>query len=384
MHPRMAQPLRLAIPGRTNLDWILERRPSTLQSAWSAGASDPTGPEFWLLGLAFLAAYLLLNMLTARYQFQSLGITLWSPDDGLAILLLMQSAQYAPFVLVGAILADIFISHVQHSLYVVVIAETLLTIGYAVFALGLRDAIRFDPRRTDLANVLSMLAAVPAGSIVTSAIYCCVLYFAGALPAGQFVSALRQFWIGDAVGIIVVISAATAVYSLISEPRRFLRRREAINWGVFVAGACLAFALLLSEGGARALQFFYFLFLPIIWIGMRQGYIGAALGLFAMQTAFFLTASSIGLDAHDFDQFQILMLVLSITALLLGAVVTERERARLMLREQQAELVRVSAHATAGAMGMLLAHELSQPLSTVGAYMLAARRMVQSGRAPSG
>ena len=73
------------------------------------------------------------------------------------------------------------------------------------------------------------------------------------------------------------------------------------------------------------------------------------------------------------------MLVLSITGLLLGAVVTERERVSLLLREEQTELARVSAHATAGAMGMLLAHELSQPLSTVATYTLAARRMLRSG-----
>jgi two-component system, LuxR family, sensor kinase FixL len=85
------------------------------------------------------------------------------------------------------------------------------------------------------------------------------------------------------------------------------------------------------------------------------------------------------LDPNDFGEFQILMLVLSITGLLLGAVVTERERVSLLLREEQTELARVSAHATAGAMGMLLAHELSQPLSTVATYTLAARRMLRSG-----
>jgi two-component system sensor kinase FixL len=92
-----------------------------------------------------------------------------------------------------------------------------------------------------------------------------------------------------------------------------------------------------------------------------------------------MTASHIGFADTDFDQFQILMLVLSITGLILGAAVTERERANLRLREQQGELVRISAQATAGAMGMLLAHELSQPLSTVATYALAARRMLQSG-----
>jgi two-component system, LuxR family, sensor kinase FixL len=113
-------------------------------------------------------------------------------------------------------------------------------------------------------------------------------------------------------------------------------------------------------------------------MAMRSGYTGVAIALLATQTVFFLTASYTGFSANDFDQFQFLMLVLSITGLLLGAVVTERERVNLLLREQQTELARVSARATAGAMGMLLAHELSQPLSTVAAYTLAARRMLQS------
>jgi two-component system, LuxR family, sensor kinase FixL len=50
-------------------------------------------------------------------------------------------------------------------------------------------------------------------------------------------------------------------------------------------------------------------------------------------------------------------------------------------REQQTEFARVSAYARAGAMGMALAHEISQPLSTVAIYLHAARRMLQSGAA---
>src|SRR5262249_38162022 len=40
---------------------------------------------------------------------------------------------------------------------------------------------------------------------------------------------------------------------------------------------------------------------------------------------------------------------------------------------------RISAYANAGAMGMALAHEISQPLSTVAAYLHAARRLLQPG-----
>ncbi len=71
-------------------------------------------------------------------------------------------------------------------------------------------------------------------------------------------------------------------------------------------------------------------------------------------------------------------LVLSITGLLLGAVTTERKDAALRLREQQRELARMASDGRAGAMGMALAHEVSQLLSTVAAYVPAARRLLQS------
>ena len=360
----------------------MNHREEALGSAWTESAANLVRPRFWLTGIAFLAAYLALNVITVRYQFEALGITLWSPDDGLTVLLLIEGVEFFPFVLAGAVLADVLVSHVQHSFYVAVLAESALSLGYVGIAVALRDVLKFSPRRSDLADVLVMLAAVPAGAILNSLIYCGVLYLAGSLPADQFISALRHFWIGDAVGIIAVIAAATAVFSVSSKTRWVWRKDDTLNWSVFIISSCLVFAFIHGAPSAYAYHLFYLLFLPTIWIGMRAGYVGVAIALLATQTAFFMTASHIGFSADDFDQFQILMLVLSITGLILGAAVTEREHAHQKLREQQAELVRISAHATAGAMGMQLAHELSQPLSTVATYAVAARRMLQSGAGP--
>jgi signal transduction histidine kinase len=360
----------------------LNHREEALDSAWTESAANLVRPRFWLTGIAFLAAYLALNVITVRYQFEALGITLWSPDDGLTVLLLIEGVEFFPFVLAGAVLADVLVSHVQHSFYVTILAESALSLGYLGIAVALRDVLKFSPRRSDLADVLVMLAAVPAGAILNSLIYCGVLYLAGSLPADQFISALRHFWIGDAVGIIAVIAAATAGFSVSSKTRWVWRKDDTLNWSVFIISSCLVFAFIHGAPSAYAYHLFYLLFLPTIWIGMRAGYVGVAIALLATQTAFFMTASHIGFSADDFDQFQILMLVLSITGLILGATVTERERAHQKLREQQEELVRISAHATAGALGMLLAHELSQPLSTVATYAVAARRMLQSGAGP--
>jgi signal transduction histidine kinase len=360
----------------------LNQRAQALQSASTEGAASLGGPRFWLTGIVFLAGYLALNVMTARYQFEGLGITLWSPDDGLSVLLLMEGAKFLPFVFVGAVLADVLISHVQHGLYIALLAEFALTLVYAGMAVALRDILKFSPKQTDLANVLVMLAAVPFVAVLSSLVYCGVLYLAGSLLADQFASALWPFWVGDTVGIIAILAAGTAVFTLVSSPRWTWRTEDALNWSVFIISSCLVFALLHRASGAYAYHLFYLLFLPTIWMGMRTGYVGVSIALLLTQTAFFMIASHMGFNDNDFEEFQILMLVLSITGLILGAAVTERERAHSKLREQQSELVRISAHATAGAMGMQLAHELSQPLSTVATYAVAARRMLQSGSAP--
>ncbi len=357
----------------------LKTREEAPGSAWTDLADSFVSPRFWLIGIAFVAAYLALNAMTARYQFQSLGITLWSPDDGLTVLMLIEGVKYLPFVLAGAILADVLVTHVHQSFLIIVLAESALILGYLGLAVTLRDVLKFSLSRSDLANLLTMLAAVLVGAILAALLYCGVLFLAGSLPADQFLAALRHFWIGDTVGIIAILAGATAVFTLFSRPRWVWRNDDTLDWTVFIVSSSLVFALLRGENSEYAYHLFYLLFTPVIWIGVRAGYAGVALALLAIQTAFFMIAPHIGVAESDFDQFQILMLVLSVTGLILGATVTERERANLRLREQQGELARVSAQATAGAMGMLLAHELSQPLSTVATYALAARRMLQSG-----
>ncbi len=116
-------------------------------------------------------SFFILNILTARYQFHELGITLWSPDNGLSVLLLIQGTQFAPFVLLGEVMVDVFINRVHHSIYVIFLAELALTLGYAVFAAVLRDILKFSPRRANLADVISILSAVPVGAAITALIY---------------------------------------------------------------------------------------------------------------------------------------------------------------------------------------------------------------------
>jgi hypothetical protein len=82
------------------------QREFTPWSTWFFGRSDPASPKFWLTGIAFLVLYLAFNKLTVWHEFNGLGITLWSPDNGLSLALLTEGAMFAPFVFLSAVLTD--------------------------------------------------------------------------------------------------------------------------------------------------------------------------------------------------------------------------------------------------------------------------------------
>lgn len=340
--------------------------------------SGLVGAGFWRTGIAFLAAYFAINMLTEWHEFDRLGITLWSPDNGLSLALLIESVAFAPFVFLGAVLADTLIAGVHHSIYLTVVVEFLLTVVYVALASILRYKLNFTVRQSKPADVTTFLIFIPAGAVLSSFVYCGVLYLGGALSADNFLVAMRNFWIGDTLGIITIVPAVTSLSALLSKPRWRWSAYTLSSLSVFLLGILVGFAALFWIGG-KLYYLFYLLFLPVIWVAMREGYVAAALALVTVQLALATLTVFVGYDANDFAILQLLMLVLSITGLLLGAVATERLNAALLLRQQQTELARMADFARVGAMGMELAHEISQPLSTVTTYLHSARRLLQSG-----
>lgn len=355
---------------------VMNSHDMPLRSHRSWSALPAVGPRFWGTGAAFVAIYFALNLLTEWHEFDRLGITLWSPDDGLSLALLVESVAFAPFVFLAAILVDSSIAVVQRSIGVTVAAELSLTIVYVGLALFLKNNLKFNIRQFSLAGVVTFLLFIPVAATVASFVYCGALYLNGEFSADRFLRTIGHCWIGIALGMITVIPATTALFSHLSPPWRW----SGYTWFtglIFVLGICLGFAALVGVGD-KLYYLFNLLFLPVIWVAMREGYAGVALALVTIQVTLAVLTAFVGYNTTDFAILQSLMLVLSITGLLLGAVTTERQEAALRLREQQRELARMVSNAQAGAMGMALAHEVSQPLSTVATYLHAARRLLHA------
>jgi len=180
------------------------------------GTLNSARAAFWRTGFAFLVVYLTLNLMTERFDLHQLGITLWSPDNGLSLMLLIQSVTFAPFVFMGAVLVDIFVAGVQHSVYVTMISELLLIIAYVSFALFIRKILKFTPGRMRLADIGAALFFVPAGAMLSSFIYCAVLCLCGVFPPDKLSVMICHFWIGDTLGMITIIPVIISILITLS------------------------------------------------------------------------------------------------------------------------------------------------------------------------
>lgn len=340
----------------------------------------PTLPRYVLTALIYLCVDFAINYVTNSHHFHNSSITLWSPDDGIDLLLLTESTLYTPIVFFAAIVVDLFISQANYNLYSVFASELALATGYLFMAIVLRDVFKFDTRSTSYKNVVAVLAVVPVSSLVTGIIYTTVLHLTGSLPANEIYNAARRFWIGDTVGMIVVLPAATAFHDA------FVKRswRNAMDWrGILTMIAiaiCVAVFIYVSTAVPTDRYLFNMIFLPMIWLCINAGFTAVAIMLLYVQVLLVGVMTYYQIDDEGFIIFQTSVFILASTGQLLGAIITEREQTTRELRHQQSELARVSAQATTAAMAVAMAHEISQPLSSLSNYVHSARRMVDGGQ----
>jgi PAS domain S-box-containing protein len=85
--------------------------------------------------------------------------------------------------------------------------------------------------------------------------------------------------------------------------------------------------LALSFQLSQHLDLLYICFLPVVWIGMRRGLQGVATSLFAISIVPLLALRSISFDPARLPTVQLLLLLLSLTGLAVGCLVSEREAA---------------------------------------------------------
>lgn len=335
--------------------------------------------RYMLGGALFVVSYLGLEWLTRVHELEGLGITLWNPVKALSLgLLLVEGLAYTPVLFLAALLAELLIYSAAKTTASMIATSAVVALGYAALTAALTRGFGFALRRPDLQNIVTMLLIVPIGAFAIACLYCGMLVLFGDLPGNQYWEAVPHLWVGDTVGIVIVLPVAIALSGSL---QRLLDTRLSLlllDAALFATGVMVALWLIFGFERAGEFHFFYLLFLPVSWIAMRTGLAGAALGLCLTHLMLVAFIGWGGYPATTFMAYQLLVLALAVTGLLLGAALDDRRRSDELLRGQHAEVARMARHATAGAMGVTLAHQISQPLSNVAMYLHVGHRLLET------
>jgi signal transduction histidine kinase len=318
----------------------------------------------WVIGLAYVVGYILLDWVSFIHPFAPFGITPWNPPTGLSfVLVLMFGQKFIPLLFAAPLLADLLVIHLPFPWT----TEALLTVvtgaGYAAgLVVLLRPGTRFNPALTTMRDLIVLMAVAAFSSAFVAASYVSALIAADLLSMQDAISAALQFWVGDMIGITVVAPLALIVLT------RGHMLKVSAETAIQILAVIAAVALVFVYGERYHFQLFYVLFLPIIWMAVRGGLELVTTGILVTQIGLILGIQMLSREEINVTAFQALMLVLAMTGLIAGALVTERRRTEIQLRLHQDSLARLARLGSVGELAAAVAHEINQPLMAAGTY----------------
>ena len=224
--------------------------------------------------LLFTACYLALDWASYIFPLGPFNITPWNPPPALSIVwMLLGGLRYAPVVFAAILAGEWLILHMPGGLTLSIVTSLVLALGYTGIVATLKLRFRFDGQLRNTRQLWTFIAVIALGTAIVGICYVGVLRAAGFRVGDSFFAAAFQFWIGDMVGVLV-----TAPLLMVAADRNG-RQQLAQSWRK--PETAVQFAVLLGllfymfQSGFEPQQYFYLLFLPLIWIASRNGLAGA-------------------------------------------------------------------------------------------------------------
>jgi signal transduction histidine kinase len=288
---------------------------------------------------AYVALYVLLDWISFIQPSGgaiALGITPWNPAAGLSFAaLLLRGLSFVPVVFVAATLANVVSHGLSISPAATVAAAALITAGYAAGAILLRGRLHVSTALEHNADLLKLLAGALVSTMLVAVAVVATFALSGLVGPGDAPAALLHFWVGDMIGIAVVTPFLLRLLQGIRLPRR---RIAAVEFVAQLAAIAAGLWIIFGIESVDHFEYAYVLFLPLIWMALRGGLADATWGILGTQLGLIVAIQIKGFDAEVMTQFQLLMLAVTFSGLLMGAIVDERRRAETALRDSEARL----------------------------------------------
>jgi two-component system sensor kinase FixL len=376
-----------------------QRRRSALPDPSAHRASDSAEPQVqrphtteWmprrpspLVALALVVSYVALEWLGFMHEHDGVPVTPWSPGHGLMLAaIIVGGPAYGVVFLVGVLLAEVIVLRTTLPLPLVLLIAVIIASTYTAAATMARPHLRHWHDEFRTRDILVLVATALAGSVIVSVLLCVALLSVNRFDLGDIGPTAVPLVLGDLIGIVVVTPLLLRAYvmrqRLLSPSPRILLELTLLTL------ALLPMLVLATWPGLERPSLFYLLFLPIVVAAVRAGIDGACVALGLAQLILVALLHLHDVDLNRFTEYQILMLVLTLTGLVVGALVSERNRADAAARVasqrsqvMQAEAARAARLHLVSGMTAALAHEINQPMTAARAL---ARTVQERLRAP--
>lgn len=341
----------------------------------TANASE-TRPARWVvIALGYAIVYLALDYVSYLKPYGTFGVTPWNPQSGLNVALIYLGGPfYAPAVLGAAAAADYVLRGGPLTWLLEIASSVTLGAVYVAAGIVLRRVPDFDPRLRTSRDVTILIAVASATAALSAVLYTAVIATGGELGRGEFGHVSWRGFVGDFIGILVITPFIFLLFTLRPMPR------VGRDWILQLAAIVAAIFVIFGYREATAFQLFYLLFLPLLWIALRYGTVGAAVGLAVIQVGLVIGSEVRFGNDPGLAAMQTLMIALAVTGLIVGAIVSERETASARIRDQQSALNSALRVRAAGEIAAAIGHEINQPLTAIKTYATVASNAVRSGQ----
>ncbi|CUW41066.1 Sensor histidine kinase [Magnetospirillum sp. XM-1] len=332
-------------------------------------------PKDFRLIAVYLTAHLFLDWISFIHELSPLNITPWNPPAGLAMgVLIAFGSRMLPVVWLALTAGDALVRDLPVELWATLVSNALVagTYGLAARIMCHRLGLRRDLER--LRDIALLMGGSGIAAAVVGTGYIAIFMGIGLFSWDDFIPILLRYWVGEVIGIMVL----TPVILLGRRCWPLRLSWQGVPEAMAQAGAIvLALWIVFGPLASDRYEYFYLLFLPVVWVASRHGLTGAALAALVTQVGLIVAIQVVDIETARMTHFQFLMLALTVTGLLLGAEVTERRRVEAWVRERLDEFAHASRLTEAGEMTAALAHEINQPLAATMSYARAARKIAR-------
>jgi signal transduction histidine kinase len=325
-----------------------------------------------VLNVALAVVYVVVARLGLRLDAVSGFATLVWPATGISLAAMLLFGYRAwPGVAAGALITNLGIGAPVTVACGIAVGNTLEALAGAWAMKRLTGGYPSFSRVRDVLVLIGLAAVVSTGISATMGL--ASLRLGGVVTAASALETWRAWWVGDAMGDLVVVPLVLGVAArgdALKDGSSRPRLREAVALGLLLVATNLFVFGLREDLDSSMLREAYLVFPLLMWAGLRFGARGAALANFVVSTiAIAGTVAGCGpfqmaTLSQSLLHLQAFMVIVAATTLILGSASDERRHA-IGLRDSLISLA---------------SHELRTPLTSL---QLRVQLLARNARAES-